>query len=139
MPIALGDRPLANFTQPLEMLQDCHRRIEHFLGVLKKVASQFSVGELSDEARRALEVSLTYFAEAAPRHTADEEESLFPRMRTSPDPAVQAALAELDRLEADHRRAEEMHERVEGISRRWLRAGRLADTELAELRGCSMN
>jgi hemerythrin-like domain-containing protein len=134
MPIRLGDRPLADFSQPLQMLHDCHRRIEHFLDVLSRVAAECGDGELNDDARRALGTALTYFSEAAPRHTADEEQSLFPRMRTSLDPAVQAALIELDRLEADHRRAEDMHERVDALGRRWLAAGTLADAEFAELR-----
>jgi hemerythrin-like domain-containing protein len=131
----MGPRPLADFTQPLEMLQDCHRRIEHFLDVLKKVATQFGDRELNDDARRALEVSLTYFSHAAPRHTADEEQSLFPRMRTSSDPAVQAAIGELDQLESDHRRAECMHQRVDVLGRGWLLNGRLPEKELAELCG----
>lgn len=134
IPIPLGGPPLADFTQPLQMLEDCHRRIEHFLDVLRKVATQFGDGELTDEARRALTVSLTYFSEAAPRHTADEEESLFPRMRASADPTVRAALEELDQLEGDHRRAERLHEQVDVIGRRWLEVGSLASPELAELR-----
>lgn len=133
-PIPLGGRPLADFTQPLQMLHDCHRRIEHFLEVLRKVAEQFGDRELSDEARRALDKSLVYFSEAAPRHTADEEQSLFPRMRTSSLPAVQTALSELDRLEADHREAEGMHARVETLGRHWLRVGRLNDAEVGEFR-----
>jgi len=130
LPIRLGGPPLADFNQPLEMLHDCHRRIEHFLDVFKRVAQQFSDSELNEEGRRALEASLTYFSQAAPRHTADEEQSLFPRMRTSADPVVQAALAELDSLEADHRTAEELHEKVDALGRHWLRAGRLTEEEM---------
>ncbi len=132
--IQLGGRPLADFNEPLRMLEDCHRRIEHFLDVLRKVADKFGEEELTDEGRRALDSSLTYFAEAAPRHTADEEESLFPRMRQSTDPAVHAALAELERLEADHRRAEVMHKRVDQLGRRWLAAGQLSIAEREEFR-----
>ena len=134
IPIQLGAAPLADFSEPLRMLEDCHRRIEHFLDVLRKVATQFATEDLTIEARRALDVALTYFSEAAPRHTADEEESLFPRMRNSTDPAVHAALQELESLETDHRRAEQLHDRVEAIGRRWLHVGRLNDSELAELR-----
>ena len=132
MPVTLGGPPLADFSKPLQMLEDCHHRIEHFLQVLEKVAAQFGGKELSDDARRALEVSLTYFAHAAPRHTADEEVSLFPRMRSCSDPDVKAALDELDRLEADHRHAEQMHARVDELGRRWLAAGSLTGDELSE-------
>jgi hypothetical protein len=36
---------------------------------------------LTEETRAALETALRYFREAAPKHTADEEESRFPRLR----------------------------------------------------------
>jgi hypothetical protein len=36
---------------------------------------------LNEEQRGAFEAALRYFREAAPKHTADEEESLFPRLR----------------------------------------------------------
>lgn len=131
--VVLGGRSLADFTQPLEMLQDCHRRIEHFLQLLQKVVDQFGGEELNDEGRRALETSLTYFSHAAPRHTADEEESLFPRMRSSDDPAVGEALAELDGLEADHRRADALHKQVDHIARQWLATGRIDESQRHQL------
>jgi hemerythrin-like domain-containing protein len=125
MAINIGDKPLAGFGQPIEMLQDCHRRIEFFLGVLKKVDEQYGAGELNDEARRALEASLAYFANSAPRHTADEEESLFPRIRSSDSPEACEVMAELDRLERDHRRGEASHALVDQLVRRWLADGRI--------------
>ncbi len=127
--VQLGGRPLADFAQPLEMLQDCHRRIEHFLRVLTEVAKRFGDQQLDEESRRALETALDYFALAAPRHTADEEQSLFPRMRASEHPEVQAAFAELDRLEADHRAAEVMHQTVDSLGRRWLRDGYIIERD----------
>jgi hemerythrin-like domain-containing protein len=54
------------------MLKDCHRRIEHFLEVLRKVERRFVRGELDDQGRRALEAALDYFASFAPRHTAEQ-------------------------------------------------------------------
>jgi len=49
-----------------------------------------SISPLTEETRAALESALRYFREAAPKHTADEEESLFPRMRQKRDPNVEA-------------------------------------------------
>ena len=46
---------------------------------------------------------------AAPKHTADEEESLFPRLRDSSDPRAIKALALVERLERDHGQAEQHH------------------------------
>ena len=131
--IQIGGQPLAGFDQPIELLKDCHRRIEHFLGSLQHVAHQFGNGELPDQARRALETALDYFAHAAPRHTADEEESLFPRMRRSGDAEISAVMAELDRLEEDHRRAEVCHAQVDTIGRDWLKSGTITDSQRTTL------
>ncbi|MGE0494368.1 MAG: hemerythrin domain-containing protein [Vulcanimicrobiota bacterium] len=121
MYVQIGASPEHDFEQPLGLLSDCHRRIEHFLGVLLKVAREAPPGEtLAEPFRRALEVALTYFREAAPRHTQDEEESLFPRLRRAggQHPA-------LDTLESDHQEAEAMHYLVDGLASLWLDAGRL--------------
>ena len=134
MAVNLGDKPLATFREPVEMMKDCHRRIEHFLGVLQKVEQRFGEGELDDDGRRALEAALEYFASFAPRHTADEEQSLFPRMRCSDDPDARAVMADIDRLESDHRRCEERHSLVDRVVRDWLRTGRLGDTQRSSLR-----
>lgn len=134
MAIRLGAPPLAGFDQPLEMLQDCHRRIEHFLDVLRKVEQQFGEGTLPEEGRRALVASIDYFANAAPRHTADEEESLFPRMRQSELAGVQPLMADLDRLEGDHRRCRIAHALVDQLVRAWLDAGCLQPADRDRLR-----
>lgn len=127
MAVNLGDKPLAGFNQPLEMMADCHRRIEHFLGVLKRVEARFGASQLTEDARRALEASLNYFANAAPRHTADEEQSLFPRMRASECSDARVVAMELDRLERDHRWGEANHALVERLVRQWLAMGRIDD------------
>ncbi len=64
MAVTLGNPPLADFDQPLRLLRDCHRRIEHFLGVLRLVVERSPQGELDDERRRALEIAIKYFREA---------------------------------------------------------------------------
>jgi hemerythrin-like domain-containing protein len=134
MAVTIGARPLADFTEPIQMMTDCHRRIEHFLCVLRKVESQFGAEELTEDARRALEASLNYFANFAPRHTADEEQSLFPRMRASENAEVRDAMAELDRLERDHRTAEADHTLVDRLVREWLVAGRIDESQRKVLR-----
>jgi hemerythrin-like domain-containing protein len=129
MPVKLGAKPEHGFDQPLGLLSDCHRRIENFLSVQIRVLDRCDNGTkpLSDEERRAMESALRYFQVAAPRHTQDEEESLFPRMRASGDPRAAAALARIDALEADHRRADAMHEEVHALCRQWLDQGTLTD------------
>lgn len=111
-------------TDPLGLLSDCHRRVEMFLGVLKAAAA-LKGRQLNDDERRSLDNALRYFREAAPKHTADEEESLFPRMRQTGSAEAQTALAELERLEADHRWADPLHAQVDALGQKWLAAGKL--------------
>src|SRR6185436_3871226 len=98
MPIQIGQKPSPTFQEPLELLSDCHRRVESFLRALILVAEQARGGELNSQQREALETALRYFREAAPKHTADEEESLFPRMRALSDDATHEALAKIQAL-----------------------------------------
>jgi hemerythrin-like domain-containing protein len=128
MPVKLGTKPEHGFDQPLGLLSDCHRRIENFLEMLIRVLEQSNQGAsaLSDEQRRALEAALRYFQVAAPRHTQDEEQSLFPRMRASDNAAASRAFERLDALEHDHREADVAHAAVDRIGRQWLEAGVLA-------------
>lgn len=134
MPVQLGAKPQADFNQPVDLMMDCHRRIEKFLDVLLRIVDRTKGGELDREHREALETALNYFRAAAPRHTEDEEHSLFPRMRRSEDPAVREALAKVDALEADHREAELGHASVDELGRRWLESGSLTAEDTAELK-----
>ncbi len=120
-----GQRPDHGFDEPLGLLSDCHRRIEHFLEVLVLIHEQTGGGALSQAQRTQLEGAVKYFAEAAPRHTADEEESLFPKLRASDDPAANAVVDVLQRLEQDHGRADEHHRAVDRLARKWLSDGML--------------
>jgi hemerythrin-like domain-containing protein len=132
--ITIGSKPLAGFDQPIELLKDCHRRIEHFISVLQKVVEQYGDRKLPEEGRRALETALEYFARAAPRHTADEEQSLFPRLRRTDDAEAIAVISELNLLEAEHRRADACHAQVEALGREWLEAEYLNPNKCINLR-----
>ncbi len=134
MPIKIGQGPDHGFDEPLGLLSDCHRRIEHFLRVLIAVDEKAAGGPLTPEYRNALEGSLRYFETAAKRHTADEEVSLFPRIREAGDPAATQALALLDRLEHDHGEADAHHAAVDTLVRRWLANDSLQRSEAKELR-----
>jgi hemerythrin-like domain-containing protein len=134
MPVPLGSKGQADFTQPIELMMDCHRRIEHFLTILQKLAERYATQPLNDEGREALDTALSYFRSAAPRHTADEEESLFPRMRCIHDLRVREAMAQIDRLESDHRKAEAAHARLDELGRRWLADGTLPTNAFDEFR-----
>lgn len=113
---------------------DCHRRIERFLGALVKVTERASGREMNPMERRDLLNALEYFRNAAPRHTADEEESLFPRLRSIGGQKVEAALDDVARLHAEHVRADALHAEVDEIGRRWLENQTLSEEETARLR-----
>lgn len=135
MPVSLGAKPDHGFDQPLGLLSDCHRRIENFLGVMIRVVEHAQGGgTLAAPARDALESALRYFDIAGPRHTQDEEQSLFPRLREDTDPVVHAALDQIESLEADHRQTESLHEEAKQLCRRWLDAGPLPAADQQRLR-----
>jgi hemerythrin-like domain-containing protein len=133
MPITIGAKRESDFTDPIGMLGDCHRRIERFLSVLVTVADREKGGPLTEDHRAALETSLRYFREAAPKHTADEEESLFPRLRQIDPAKTQAILARIDSLEQDHECAGKVHDEVDHLGQQWLTIGRLSPDEISRL------
>lgn len=135
MPVTIGARPQAGFDQPLALLSDCHRRIEHFLGVLARVVDQARGSALTAEQREAVETCLRYFSQAAPRHTADEEQSLFPRLRelAGAHADVREAMAKLEALEADHAAADDAHAEVRQWFERWMQVGTLAPVQVERL------
>lgn len=127
MPVQIGGKT-HSFSEPTGLLSDCHRRIEMFLGSLVRVAPLLDK-PLDADARMAMEASLRYFREAAPKHTADEEESLFPRLRRMSNAEVEAALGTLDPLERDHRRADSLHAQVDRLGKKCLDAGSLSSED----------
>jgi hemerythrin-like domain-containing protein len=131
MPVQIGQKPESDFSNPLGLLSDCHRRIELFLGVLTRICARSKGGDIQPDERAALENALTYFRSAAPKHTADEEDSLFPRLRASGQ--AQAALECLDRLESDHRSASLDHATVDSLGMRWLNRGTLPDERFLDM------
>jgi hypothetical protein len=61
MPIVIGAKRESDFTDPIGMLGDCHRRIERFLNVLVRVAEQAHGEAMNEDHRGALETALRYF------------------------------------------------------------------------------
>ena len=131
VPINISDKPESSFADPMGLLADCHRRIERFLSVLVQVSAQAQGSPLTSEQHAALETALRYFREAAPKHTADEEETLFPRLRSLDRPGLNALLEKISSLESDHAWAERTHAEVDRLGQQWLASGSLevADAE----------
>jgi hemerythrin-like domain-containing protein len=126
MAIQIGAKPDSGFDDPIGMLVDCHRRIEKFLGILGIVVDRARGRALSDEEIEAVQAALNYFRLGGQRHNADEEESLFPRMRSE---CTAEESKELNALEGDHRRANELHGAVEALYTEWITRGRLNEAD----------
>ncbi len=133
MPLHIGQPLDHDFDEPLGLLSDCHRRIEYFLDVLVRLTDA-ARQPLTPEQWKEIDAALNYFARAAPRHTADEEESLFPRLRSTRDPRAAKALECLERLEQDHEMAAAHHRAVDMFCRRWLDHGFLSDRDMRNMR-----
>jgi hemerythrin-like domain-containing protein len=133
MPITIGAKRESDFTDPIGMLGDCHRRIERFLDVLLRVVQETGGGGLTEAQHGSFDNALRYFREAAPRHTADEEESLFPRLRQMKDPRAPALLARIESLEEEHGCADRLHAEVDRLGQAWLTHGSLPAGDGARL------
>ncbi len=123
MGIQIGAKPDSGFDDPIGMLKDCHRRIEHFLHILCVVVERAHGRELTTEETEAIEAALEYFHVGGQRHNADEEESLFPRLRAE---CAGEELAQIGGLENDHQHANALHAAVEDLYRKWINHGKLA-------------
>jgi len=132
--LKIGQRPDHGSDDAVCLLSDCHRRIEEFLGILTAITNRSEGRALDAAARRQLEAALSYFATAAPRHTADEEDSLFPRLEASSDQGALAALDMIRGLERDHDEAKGHHDVVDQLVRRWILEGCLSDASVRDLK-----
>ncbi|HEU0138098.1 MAG TPA: hemerythrin domain-containing protein [Bryobacteraceae bacterium] len=125
-----GGLEVANSTvdQPLEHLVACHGRIEERLAILERAGAVLDTH--TAEALDAVQGCFRYFDTSGIMHTADEEESTFPRLRPRLTPEQ---IGEIERLERDHRIADEMYERLKAVTTR-LRAG-VTPESVEEYRG----
>ena len=123
MGIQIGAKLDSGFDDPIGMLKDCHRRIERFLHVLRVVVSRAPGRGLTGEETEAVQAALHYFHVGGQRHTADEEESLFPRLRAE---SGAGRFEELGRLEDDHGNANQLHAAVDTLYSTWIADGLLS-------------
>jgi hemerythrin-like domain-containing protein len=112
-------RPLDGFTQPLMLWDACHQRGQRVALLLKRLFEHLKQHGPSDATRVTAAEVRRYLAEAAPRHHADEDLDLFPRLRRQIDargehiPDAGRAVEALDVLERDHLRLEDQWQRLQ--------------------------
>lgn len=130
MSTQIGAKPDSGFDDPIGMLTDCHRRIEHFLNILCLVVARAERRALTGEEAEAIHAALQYFRVGGVRHTADEEESLFPRIRAE---LGCGTLEELEHLEDDHAAAAGLHAAVETLYLKWISEASLDEFDTQQL------
>lgn len=132
MPIQIGAGPDHTFSNPIGLLTDCHRRIKKFLMIMITVMRQTHGGPLKTAQQEALELAVQYFRDAAPKHTMDEEVSLFPRMRQLCR-LLDSSIESIHHLEKEHQMAQENHDNVERLAKKWLLEGLLCFEDACSL------
>ncbi|MBD0326816.1 MAG: hemerythrin domain-containing protein [Pyrinomonadaceae bacterium] len=107
----IGQPSVPNFADPLGLMSHCHRKIEGYLAGLT-AAGEILLGGRPVELAGAFQVidaAREHFALRLPKHTEDEEVSLFPRLREYGGHEAEESLAALAALETEHRVAEGVH------------------------------
>jgi len=106
-----------DFGNPLGLMAHCHRKIEAHLLALE--ASARSLADRGVDARASIlpviAAAQAHFAGPGVKHTADEEESLFPRLRRFATDADAHLVAALEHLERQHRELDAVHAQFDGL------------------------
>ena len=97
----------ADFAKPLDVLFHCHQKIAANLEALRVASEDLrkSKGENFQEVFGAIDVTLNHFATTGMKHTLDEDESLFPRIREYNGTVVSEVFDVVGQLEIQHKRA----------------------------------
>ncbi len=98
---------------PLEHLVACHRRIEERLDMLQRAGVHLS--DRPADALDAIDAAFRYFDSSGVMHTADEERSLFPRLRPRLLPEELEMIAQLDQ---EHREADAIYAQLKAVAAR---------------------
>jgi hemerythrin-like domain-containing protein len=92
------------FDEPLELLETCHGRIETQLTMLERLVAYVTQHGCDAKAREAARFIMRYFDTAGVQHHRDEDEDLFPLLRSKAAELGRAEVsAVINELEGDHR------------------------------------
>jgi hemerythrin-like domain-containing protein len=119
---------------PIGLLKDCHRRADRFLHVLWVIADRAAGRQLTREEIESVLSALQYFRLNGPWHSADERDSLFPRLRAE---SITGNSEELCLLEGNIRRTSRLHAAVDALYSSWILAGRLRVEDELRLQSCA--
>lgn len=93
-----------DFKRPLDVLFHCHQKIASNLEALRRASESLRNAGTSDfqPVFATIDAVLNHFSTAGVKHTKDEEESLFPRMRQYGDSVISEVFEAVERLEIQH-------------------------------------
>jgi hypothetical protein len=126
MPVVIGTKAESSFADPIGLMKGLPPPDRAVLVGAVQVSGQAS---LMADLRADLETALRYFREVASKLTADEEESLFPKLRSMERPEVKAVLAKMAALEDDHAGPARSTRRSNRLGQKCLASGRLSADE----------
>ena len=97
----------ADFTKPLDFLFHCHQKIAANLEALRRATADLHTAKKEDIATVAETINgvLTHLKSSGKKHTMDEEDSLFPRIREHKDGGTDEIFEVIGQLELQHKRA----------------------------------
>jgi iron-sulfur cluster repair protein YtfE (RIC family) len=98
-------------SRPLDHLKACHRRIEERLDTLERIAAHVHTNR--EEAVEALLRVFAFLDSSGALHTADEEESVFPRLTPKLERAEMSFVAG---LEHDHTTAHQLYTELKRLA-----------------------
>jgi iron-sulfur cluster repair protein YtfE (RIC family) len=105
-------KPGCEFDDPIGMLKNVHRQIKRSLHVLWVIADRAAGRGLTAEETAAVRSAMDCLCVDGTRHTADEEQSLFPQLRAE---TISGDSEELGVLEDNQRQTDRLRAIVESL------------------------
>ena len=119
---------------PIGMLQIAHRKLKRSLHVIWVIADRAAGRKLTGEEMTAVQSAMDCVRVVGAQHIADEEESLFPRLR---EETISGDSEELNVLEENRRQADRLHTMVETLYSAWISVGELRLEDQMRLQSCT--
>jgi hemerythrin-like domain-containing protein len=101
----------------IDLLLGCHTRIRHFTSVALKLSQP---GAPADQVRSAAAAVHKYYSQALPLHEADENDSVYPRLKAALAGAPTDPLAEANQAMVDQHRT--INRTVASLLPQWQRS-----------------
>jgi iron-sulfur cluster repair protein YtfE (RIC family) len=122
------------FDDPIGVLKNVHRQVKRLLHVLWVIADRAAGRELTGEEKAAVRSAMDRLRVDVTRHTADEEQSLFPRLRAK---TITGDSEDLSVIEDNRRQADRQRAIAESLYSAWMSARVLRPESQMRLQSCT--